>query len=410
MDKIEIEDNLNFKVHPCMKNIVLNEQIYYSTKIKKIATSRLVKKTQDRNFVLTNLAIYIIKKNEIQNRIKIQDLEAITISYNSDQFIIHGNKYQSDFLFVYRYRQKIIKILQIVFESITKKDLLFYKKPDKDLSKYVVGLKEKKNPSFEFKIENNESINEYIWGKQKNKEDSKLAPPHPQSAKSSGKSEMSLQPVRVVSGKGKGIPPPPPPPPFPHIYEAKNKISSSVNVNLPAELASKKNNSISGDCMMQMIMSKRNKMKKEGNQNQRPLGGSIKQGSSGGGDFSLKMSALQVRMSGSGGGSNRSGSNSNKISSEPLKSNVELFKDNSNQESNIDNNNKIIEEDESDDSDEEKDLCCICMENKSESVFVPCGHRCVCFVCGDNIIKSKNKKCPICQEESTALLKKVYDS
>ena len=161
--------------------------------------------------------------------------------------------------------------------------------------------------------------------------------------------------------------------------------------------------------MMQMIMSKRNKMKKEGNQNQRPLGGSIKQGSSGGGDFSLKMSALQVRMSGSGGGSNWSGSNSNKISSEPLKSNVELFKDNSNQESNIDNNNKIIEEEESDDSDE-KDLCCICMENKSESVFVPCGHRCVCFNCGDNIIKSQNKKCPICQEESSALLKKVYDS
>lgn len=317
-------------------------------------------------------------------------------------------------MFVYLYRKKIIKILQIVFESITKTDLLFYKKPEKDLSKYVVGLKEKKNPSFEFKIENNESIYNYIGIRQENKKPNlqKLAHPHPQFVNSSEKSEMALQPVRVVSGKGKEIPPPPPPPPPPHMYQEKNKISSSVNINSPAELSAKKNNSVHKEVqspMMQMILAKRNKMKKSGNQNQRPLGGSIKQGSSGVNAFQVRMDALKARMSGSGDGSNWSASNSNKIFSEPLKSNVELFKDISKQESNMDNNNKLIEEEESDDSDE-KDLCCICMENKSESVFVPCGHRCVCFGCGESIIKSNNKKCPICQEESSSLLKKVYDS
>jgi hypothetical protein len=54
--------------------------------------------------------------------------------------------------------------------------------------------------------------------------------------------------------------------------------------------------------------------------------------------------------------------------------------------------------------------CCFCLENKSESVFIPCGHRCVCFKCGETIMKSPNKKCPICQEEAIYLLKKVYDS
>ena len=54
--------------------------------------------------------------------------------------------------------------------------------------------------------------------------------------------------------------------------------------------------------------------------------------------------------------------------------------------------------------------CCFCLENKSESVFIPCGHRCVCFKCGEKIMKSQNKKCPICQEEAFYLLKKVYDS
>ena len=53
--------------------------------------------------------------------------------------------------------------------------------------------------------------------------------------------------------------------------------------------------------------------------------------------------------------------------------------------------------------------CCFCLENKSESVFIPCGHRCVCFRCGEIIMKSQNKKCPICQEEAFYLLKKVYD-
>ena len=53
--------------------------------------------------------------------------------------------------------------------------------------------------------------------------------------------------------------------------------------------------------------------------------------------------------------------------------------------------------------------CCFCLENKSESVFIPCGHRCVCFKCGEVIMKSQNKKCPICQEDAFYLLKRVYD-
>ena len=58
---------------------------------------------------------------------------------------------------------------------------------------------------------------------------------------------------------------------------------------------------------------------------------------------------------------------------------------------------------------DERIQCCFCLENKSESVFIPCGHRCVCFKCGEIIMKSQNKRCPICQEEAFYLLKKVYD-
>ena len=53
--------------------------------------------------------------------------------------------------------------------------------------------------------------------------------------------------------------------------------------------------------------------------------------------------------------------------------------------------------------------CCFCLSKISESVFIPCGHRCVCYDCGMEIM-SKKKKCPICQIDVTFLLPKVFDS
>lgn len=49
------------------------------------------------------------------------------------------------------------------------------------------------------------------------------------------------------------------------------------------------------------------------------------------------------------------------------------------------------------------------MYNLKESVFVPCGHRCACYDCAIQTFKNF-KKCPVCQTESTDILKKVYDS
>ena len=43
--------------------------------------------------------------------------------------------------------------------------------------------------------------------------------------------------------------------------------------------------------------------------------------------------------------------------------------------------------------------CCFCLENKSESVFIPCGHRCVCFRCGEIIKEFQRKKIDQSEEE-----------
>lgn len=48
--------------------------------------------------------------------------------------------------------------------------------------------------------------------------------------------------------------------------------------------------------------------------------------------------------------------------------------------------------------------CKVCMENQIQTVFVPCGHLCMCIVCSE---KYESDKCPICRKEYSHLIK-VY--
>lgn len=40
--------------------------------------------------------------------------------------------------------------------------------------------------------------------------------------------------------------------------------------------------------------------------------------------------------------------------------------------------------------------CLICLDNFSDSVLYQCGHMCVCFTCGQNLM-SRGSKCPVCR-------------
>ena len=156
-------DKLNFEDNAAIKDQIGDEIIYFTDKVQKKNLS-LITKIQARNFVITNLAIYNFKGNELKRRIKIDDLKGITISKLSEQFIIHGNQNEYDYLFLSQERTKIINILQKVYEDLTHKDLLFCIKNEKDLSKLVVTKKDRKKDKNMFKIEKKElmSIKEFI--------------------------------------------------------------------------------------------------------------------------------------------------------------------------------------------------------------------------------------------------------
>ena len=111
---MEPEDNLNFENDTEMKKKLGNEKIFYSGKIIKRNIEKIFNKDQERSLLITNIAIYNIKKTEIKRRIKIEDLYGITYSKESNQFILHFNQNDYDYLFKSDNRNKIIIILQVL--------------------------------------------------------------------------------------------------------------------------------------------------------------------------------------------------------------------------------------------------------------------------------------------------------
>ena len=107
---VEPEDKLGLENNQDIRSKIGEEKIIYSDKMSKINNS-LFTKTQERIILVTDLAIYNIKGNEIKRRIKIEDLKGITVSKVSNQFIIHGNQNEYDYLLIYGNRKKFIIIL-----------------------------------------------------------------------------------------------------------------------------------------------------------------------------------------------------------------------------------------------------------------------------------------------------------
>ena len=52
--------------------------------------------------------------------------------------------------------------------------------------------------------------------------------------------------------------------------------------------------------------------------------------------------------------------------------------------------------------------CMVCHNNLRESIFYPCGHRCVCYNCA-LLLYIVNRKCPKCNKKAECIIKKVYE-
>ena len=105
------EDLLNYENDQDMLKKIGNEKIYYSDKIEKYKFGFFAH-FQKRNLVITEQAIYSFKNTDIKRRIKIEELYGITYSKLSNQFVVHLDQNDYDYILQSDNREKIILLLQ----------------------------------------------------------------------------------------------------------------------------------------------------------------------------------------------------------------------------------------------------------------------------------------------------------
>ena len=157
-------DFLNlYKDKAFLKNIVREEIIQFSDKILKINKYGF---KQERNILLTDKAIYNLKKLSLKRRIDFKTIEGITVSKISDEFVIHCKDINYDYQFLSPRKKTIIEIIAKYYKIIHDDELQLFELNTKSLNTYVTTKKEKlrrKNSSRK-PNQNSVDVEQYLFG------------------------------------------------------------------------------------------------------------------------------------------------------------------------------------------------------------------------------------------------------
>jgi serum/glucocorticoid-regulated kinase 2 len=108
------QDYLNFTA---ISSIFNRERIIFSSMLMKYNDENY---RQERALVLTDGAIYNVKKTQVQRRIRYEDLEAMTTSTTSSEFVLHV-KASYDYRFLsYDHRTEIIETILYILVAVRK--------------------------------------------------------------------------------------------------------------------------------------------------------------------------------------------------------------------------------------------------------------------------------------------------
>lgn len=99
---------------------------------------------QDRHIMITNKAIYNLKKKELKRRIDLSTLKGITASKQSEEFIVHGNDMEYDYHYISPRRKIIVKSCSIAFWEMNRKEMPFCEFDSASLKNIVTSKTEKK--------------------------------------------------------------------------------------------------------------------------------------------------------------------------------------------------------------------------------------------------------------------------
>ena len=100
--------------------------------------------SQERSIILTNKALYNMKKKELRRKISYKDIRGITYSKLTFEFVIHGNDDEYDYQYIQQDRNMIICFIAIFYQEVTYKPIQLCKDKKKTLKNFVTKKKKKK--------------------------------------------------------------------------------------------------------------------------------------------------------------------------------------------------------------------------------------------------------------------------
>ena len=100
--------------------------------------------SQERNILITNKAIYNLKKKDLKRRIDIATIKGITCSSITEEFVLHGMDLEYDYNYISNKRKTIVKAIAESYFAIKNAKLLFCELECKTLKDYVTLKNEKK--------------------------------------------------------------------------------------------------------------------------------------------------------------------------------------------------------------------------------------------------------------------------
>ena len=159
--KKNVNDHLNYLNNYTIKNnITREEEILFTDKISKINKYGW---SQERNIIITNKAIYNLKKTKQKRRIDFKTIIGITFSKVSDEFVIHCSNIDYDYQYKSKNRNIIIEIMAQCYQDIKEEELKIIEMPNKSLSDYVTTKKEKeKNKNSRMPQKESITLQEYL--------------------------------------------------------------------------------------------------------------------------------------------------------------------------------------------------------------------------------------------------------
>ena len=141
MEGLKVNDLLNWEKDKEILAILNGEKLLYSDIITKVNHYGMA---QERSIILTDKALYNMKKKALRRRLSYNDIRGITYSKLTYEFVIHGNDIEYDYQYLNQERNLIICLIAIFYQKATGKPLKLCEVQEKTLKNFVTGKKEKK--------------------------------------------------------------------------------------------------------------------------------------------------------------------------------------------------------------------------------------------------------------------------